>query len=172
MNIAGLVAISGKPGLYKLVGQNKSGFILESLDEQKSKLVVNMSTSKLASLEDITIYGDDEDVRLKDIFETIKAYKGNIPDAKADPKVLRAFFTEIVPNHDTERVYNSDIKKIVNWFAIIKETPLFDEVTEEEVATETKVEAPVKEEVAEEVIEKKPKTAKKPATKKAAAKKD
>jgi len=171
MNIAGLVAVSGKPGLYKLVGQNKSGFILESLDEQKSKLVVNMSTSKLASLEDITIYGYDEDVRLKDIFETIKNYKGDIPDAKADAKVLRSFFTEIVPNHDTERVYNSDIKKIVNWFAIIKQTPLFDEVTEEAEA-EAKVEEPVQEEVTEAVAEKKPKAAKKPAAKKTAAKKD
>lgn len=103
MNIAGLVAVSGKPGLYKLVGQNKSGFILESLDEQKTKLVVNMSTSKLASLEDITIYSDDDDIRLKDVFETIKAYQGSIPEAKEDPKVLRAFFTEIVPNHDTEK---------------------------------------------------------------------
>ena len=171
MNIAGLVAVSGKPGLYKLVGQNKSGFILESLDEQKSKLVVNMSTSKLASLEDITIYGDDEDIRLKEVFEIIKAYEGNIPGAKSDPKVLRAFFTEIVPNHDTERVYNSDIKKIISWFAIIKQTPLFDEVAEEAQADE--VEEPVQEEeVKETAATKKPKAAKKPVAKKAAAKKD
>lgn len=176
MNIAGLVAVSGKSGLYKLVGQNKSGFILESLDEKKSKSVVNMSTSKLASLEDITIYSEDEDIRLKDVFEAIKAYTGTVPDAKEDPKVLRAFFTEIVPNHDAERVYNSDIKKIVGWFSIIKQTPLFDEVVEEQAAAVA--EEPITEEIAvEEDVEKKAKavkktTAKKATTKKSTAKKE
>src|SRR5690606_502161 len=109
MNLAGLVAVSGKPGLYKLIGQNKSGFILESLDEQKSKLVVNISTAKLASLDDITIYGEDEDLRLKDVFEKIKAYNGTVPEAKADGKELRKFFFEVAENHDAERVYSSDI---------------------------------------------------------------
>jgi hypothetical protein len=131
MNLTGLVAVSGKPGLYKLIGQNKSGFILESLDAQKSKLVVNMSTAKLASLEDITIYGDDEDLRLKEVFEAMKAFKGVVPEAKADGKDLRKFFFEVAPNHDETRVYSSDIKKIVSWFHILKDLPVF---TEEEQA--------------------------------------
>jgi hypothetical protein len=127
MNLTGLVAVSGKPGLYKLIGQNKSGFILESLDAQKSKLVVNMSTAKLASLEDITIYGEDEDLRLKDVFEAMKAFKGAVPEAKADGKDLRKFFFEVAPNHDETRVYASDIKKIVSWFHILKDLPIFSE---------------------------------------------
>lgn len=162
MNITGLVAVSGKPGLYKLIGQNKSGFILESLDEQKSKLVVNMSTSKLASLEDITIYSEDEDIKLKDVFENIKTYKGQIPQAKDDVKTLRSFFTEIAPNHDQERVYNSDIKKIISWFHIIKELPLFNE--ELEAATSEAEKTEVQETKVEEkkaTAEKKPKAAKK-----------
>jgi len=134
MNLAGLVAVSGKPGLYKLIGQNKSGFILESLDEQKSKLVVNMSTSKLASLEDITIYGDDEDLKLKDVFANMKVYSGNVPDAKADSKDLRKFFFEVAPNHDETRVYSSDIKKIVSWFHVIKDLSLFTEEEASEAA--------------------------------------
>lgn len=134
MNLAGLVAVSGKPGLYKLIGQNKSGFILESLDEQKSKLVVNISTAKLASLDDITIYGEDEDLRLKDVFEKIKGYNGTVPEAKADGKELRKFFFEVAENHDAERVYSSDIKKIVGWFHLLKDLPLFSE--KEEVAEE------------------------------------
>ncbi|WP_026902902.1 DUF5606 domain-containing protein [Pedobacter glucosidilyticus] len=150
MNLTGLVAVSGKPGLYKLIGQNKSGFILESLDAQKSKLVVNMSTAKLASLEDITIYGDDEDLRLKDVFEAMKAFKGVVPEAKADGKDLRKFFFEVAPNHDETRVYASDIKKIVSWYHILKDLPIFSE--EEQVATETQeIEA---------VTEEKPKAAK------------
>lgn len=167
MNISGLVAVSGKPGLYKLVGQNKSGFILESLDEKKSKLVVNMSTAKLASLEDITIYNEDEDLRLKDVFEAIKAYNGTVPEAREDAKVLRNFFLEVAPDHDQERVYNSDIKKILTWYHIIKELPLFNEVSEgEEVAPKEELAA------AELQEEEKPKAAKKATTKKAAAKKE
>ncbi|MEO5911510.1 MAG: DUF5606 domain-containing protein [Pelobium sp.] len=133
MNLTGLVAVSGKPGLHKLIGQNKTGFILESLDEQKAKTIVNMSTAKLASLEDITVYGEDEDLKLKDIFEKMKA-AAKVPEAKADGKELRTFFFEVAPDHDEARVYSSDIKKIVNWFHILKDMPLFSEA--EEVKTE------------------------------------
>ncbi len=148
MNLAGLVAVSGKPGLYKLIGQNKTGFILESLDEQKSKTIVNMSTAKLASLEDITVYGEDEDLKLKDIFEEMKLVK-NVPEAKADGKELRKFFFEVAPDHDEARVYSSDIKKIVNWFHILRDMPLFSEEPEktgtaiEEGKVETKEKAKV-----------------------------
>lgn len=139
MNLEGLVAVSGKPGLYKLIGQNKSGFILESLDEQKSKTIVNMATAKLASLEDITVYGEDEDLKLKDIFEKMKVAT-KVPEAKADGKVLRAFFLEVAPDHDEARVYSSDIKKIVNWFHILKDLPLFSEAEKEEKLEEAKAE--------------------------------
>ena len=120
MNLRGLVAVSGKPGLFKLLGQNKSGFILESLDEQKVKIVVNISTAKLASLEDITVFGEDADLKLSDIFAAIKGSKA-IPDTKADGNALRSFFTEVAPDYDQDRVYTSDIKKIIGWFNIIKE---------------------------------------------------
>ena len=135
MNLRGLVSVSGKPGLFKLIGQNKSGFILETLDEQKNKIVVNISTAKMASLEDITVFGESGDLKLSDIFAKIKDSK-NIPDPKAaDGNALRSFFTEVAPDHDQERVYASDIKKIITWFNILKDMPLFNEVapgTEEE----------------------------------------
>lgn len=126
MNLRGIVSISGKPGLFKLIGQNKSGFVLESLDGKRSKTVVNLSTSKLASLEDITIFGEDADLKLIDIFEKMKT-AGNVPDVKADGQRLRKFFVEVAPEHDQEKVYSSDIKKIISWFNILKELPLFDE---------------------------------------------
>jgi len=137
MNLAGLVAVSGKPGLYKLVGQNKSGYILESLDDVKSKTIVNISTAKLASLDDITIYGEDEDLKLKDVLEKMKV-ASNVPDAKADGKVLRTFFFEVAADHDEQRVYSSDIKKIVSWFHLLKDMPLF---SEEEVKGEAGTES-------------------------------
>lgn len=145
MNLHGIVAVSGKPGLWKALAQNKTGFVLESLDQNKTKLVANLSTSKLAALDEITVFGTEDDIRLIDILEKIKEAK-DVPDAKADAKVLRQFFFEVAPDHDEEKVYVSDIKKIVTWFNIIKELPLFNEVAEaptEEVAApvETKKKA-------------------------------
>lgn len=134
MNLRGLVSVSGKPGLFKLIGQNKSGFILETLDELKNKIVVNISTAKMASLEDITVFGDTDDLKLSDIFVKMKESK-NIPDTKtADGKALRSFFLEVAPDHDQERVYASDMKKIINWFNTIKELPLFEEAAPEPIA--------------------------------------
>ena len=118
--------MSGKPGLFKLIGQNKSGFILETLDELKNKIVVNMNTAKMASLEDITIFGEKDDLKLSDIFARMNGK--DIPDPKAaDGKALRDFFTEVAPEHDQDRVYSSDIKKIINWFNTISVLPLFTE---------------------------------------------
>jgi hypothetical protein len=153
MNLRGIVSISGKPGLFKLIGQNKSGFVLESLDGKKTKTVVNLSTSKMASLEDITIFGQDNDLKLVDIFEKMKA-SGNIPEAKADGTALRKFFYDVAPEHDEEKVYSSDIKKIISWFNIIRELPLFDEPAPAPLAAEQT--EPVSEPVPEPIMEEKP----------------
>ena len=128
MNLRGVVSVTGKPGLFKLVGQNKTGFILESLDEKKIKVIVNISTAKMASLEDITIFGEEDDIKLVDVFERIKGLSSALPDSKKDSgDKLRAFFREVAPSHDEDRVYTSDIKKIINWYGILKELPLFEE---------------------------------------------
>ena len=126
MNLSGIVAVSGKPGLWKALAQNKTGFVLESLDEQKTKLIANLSTAKLAALDEITLFSYAEDIKLTDVLERMKTAK-NIPDAKADGKVLRAFFNEVAPNHDEEKVYASDMKKVISWFQILKDMPLFNE---------------------------------------------
>lgn len=127
MNLRALVSVTGKPGLFRLIGQNKGGFILETLDNAKIKSVVNLNNTKMATLEDITIYGEDEEIRLIDVLEQIKANGGNAPDPKASGEELRNFFREVAPGHDEARVYSSDIKKIITWYNIIKEFPLFDE---------------------------------------------
>ena len=126
MNLRGIVSVSGKPGLWKALAQNKTGFILESLDANKTKLVANLSTAKIAALDEITIFGDYEDIRLTDVFGRMKDSK-NVPDAKADGKVLRDFFREVAPGHDEEKVYASDMKKIVAWYHVLKDMPLFSE---------------------------------------------
>ena len=170
MNLQGIVAVSGKPGLWRALAQNKTGYILESLDAQKNKLVANLSTAKLAALHEITIFGLDDDIKLKDVFERMKS-TSDVPDAKTDGKALRAFFREVAPDHDEEKVYASDMKKIISWYNILKEYSLFNEPDPSEAAP---VEAAPAEEakpveaspVAEEAIPAKPK-AKKAAAKKA-----
>lgn len=127
MNLRALVSVTGKPGLFKLIGQNKGGFILESLDSAKIKSVVNLNTTKMATLEDITIYGEEEEIRLLDVLERIKAEGINIPDTKSSGDILRDFFRTVAPGHDESRVYTSDIKKVITWYNIIKEFPLFEE---------------------------------------------
>lgn len=127
MNLRGVVSVTGKPGLFKLVGQNKTGFILESLDEKKIKIVVNISTAKMASLEDITIFGEDDDIKLVDVLEGMKNLS-SLPDTKkSSGDSLRDFFREVAPKHDEDRVYTSDIKKIISWYGILRELPLFEE---------------------------------------------
>lgn len=79
MNLQGIVAVSGKPGLWKALAQNKNGYVLESLDAQKTKLVANLSTAKLAALSEITIFGVDDDIKLTDVFEQMKS-AASIPD--------------------------------------------------------------------------------------------
>lgn len=127
MNLRGLVAVTGKPGLFKLIGQNKNGFVIESLDQQPVRLVANLSTTKMATLEDITIFGEDDEIRLVEVLKNMKENGTSIPEAKSDGTVLRNFFREVAPEHDESRVYTSDIKKIITWYNIIKELPLFDE---------------------------------------------
>lgn len=128
MNLRGLVAVTGKPGLYKLIGQNKNGFVIESLDKQQVRHVVNLSTTKMATLEDITIFGEeDSEIRLLDVFNNMRESDQAIPEPKADGKVLREFFRSVAPSHDEARVYSSDIKKVISWYNIIKGLPLFDE---------------------------------------------
>ncbi|QKJ31554.1 DUF5606 domain-containing protein [Mucilaginibacter mali] len=169
MNLQGIVAVSGKPGLWKALTQNKTGFVLESLDEKRTKMVANISTAKLAALDEITIFGDDEDIRLKDVFERMKT-AGAAPDAKADGNKLRTFFREVAPGHDEEKVYASDMKKIVSWFGILKDMPLFNEAdpaeasaTEEAAPVVVEETTAVEDNVEEKTTAKKKAAAKKPA---------
>lgn len=127
MNLTGVISVSGKPGLFKLLAKTKSGFVLESLDEKKNKLVANLNTQKFTSLEDTTIFSlTEEDIRLSSVLEKMSTH-GAIPDIKASNDTLRDFFGEIAPTHDDEQVYISDIKKIISWYHLLKDLPLFTE---------------------------------------------
>lgn len=116
MNLAGIIAISGKPGLYKVVKQGKNNLFVQSLDSDK--ITPAYSSDKISALEDISVYTYEEDVPLAELFRLI-AEKSNYEATlshKEDKKKLESLFGEIVPNYDKERVYFSDIKKIIQWY--------------------------------------------------------
>lgn len=131
MNLKGIVSVTGKPGLYKVVGQNKSGFILETLDEQRSKLLINPN-ARIAALNDITVFGEDGDLQLKAIFGEMKAQESTLPlpGPKPEGNALKEYFEKVAPGYDSDRVYTSDMKKIVGWYRLLSALPLFEEPDE------------------------------------------
>lgn len=125
MNLKSIISITGKPGLYKIVSQTKSGFIVESLAEGK-KLPV-YSTDKVSALEDICIYTTTEDMPIIEVYAKVyDTTKGAAAiDHNAKPEELRAYLANIVPEFDQERVYNSDLKKLFLWFNILVKSEFF-----------------------------------------------
>lgn len=114
--IKNILCISGKPGLFKLVSQGKNMLIVESL--MTKKRTPAYAHDKIVSLGDIAIYTDEEEVPLSKVFQTIYDKAGeklNVSDYKTDA-ALEKFFAEILPNYDRERVYNTDIKKVISWY--------------------------------------------------------
>lgn len=136
MNLTGIIAISGKPGLFKVVAQGKNNIIVESLEEKKR--FPAYASDRISALDDISIYTYDEDKPLKDIFQTIfdKEKGGPTISHKEDAKKLEAYLLEVLPDYDKERVYASDIKKLFQWYNLLQK------------AGELKVEEPAKEEKA------------------------
>ncbi len=137
MKLKGILSISGKQGLFKLVAQARNSIIVESVDTKKRMPVY--ATSKISSLEDIAIFTEDEDVPLIDVFKNIydKEKGGKAIDHKSDAKILHKYFEEVLPNHDKDRVYTRDIKRVLNWYNQLHKHNLVN-FEEEEKAEETK----------------------------------
>lgn len=144
MELKEILAISGKGGLFKMVSQAKKGVIVESLTD--GKRFPAFLHDKLSSLEEISIFTTgDEDRPLKDVFKTMfdKYEGGRAPEVGSDSASLRGWFEEILPEFDKDRVYVSDIKKVIAWYNQLHEKNLLDfsEVPEAEPqATETETE--------------------------------
>ncbi len=120
MQLEKIISISGKPGLFKLISQLRNGFIIEDVTTQKKISISN--TSQVSLLDNISMYTFDSEVPLFDVFENIakkEDYKATISH-KASPEELRSFMAEVLPNYDVERVYDSDIKKLVQWYNILQ----------------------------------------------------
>lgn len=153
MNVDKILAIAGKPGLYELKLQTRSGFLAESLLDGK-KITVGMR-SNVSLLSEISMYTYSEEKPLADIMRAIavKENEGPAISHKEDNAKLIAYFKEILPDYDEDRVYASDIKKVLNWYNILqakglvsKEEPKVAnaEAIKEEVVKEVKEEAKAK----------------------------
>ena len=131
-----ILAISGKPGLYKLVSRGNRSLIVETLDAQKKRMPA-FSADKVISLADIAMYTNEKEVPLRQVLNSIKAKeKGKaaaIDYRKATNEELYSFLGEVLPNFDRDRIYPSDIKKLIQWYNILIENGLtdFDEVLKE-----------------------------------------
>jgi hypothetical protein len=137
MTLAEIATITGKGGLFRVVAPTKSGVILESLDDAKTKLVATTS-HRLSLLNEISIYTTTKEgtASLVDVLKKIHKEFGADPgvDSNSDASELKAFLKSILPDYDEERVYVSDIKKLVKWYEIIlKQAPeVMEEKKEEE----------------------------------------
>jgi hypothetical protein len=120
MNLEKILAISGKPGLYVLRVQTRTGFVAESLLDGK-KITVNLK-SNVSLLSEISIYTYEGEKPLAEIMQKIadKENKGQAISHKEDNATLTAYFKEILPDYDEERVYPSDIKKVLNWYNMLQ----------------------------------------------------
>ena len=128
-----ILSISGKPGLFKLISKGKNIFIAESLTDQKRIPVY--SRDKVVSLGDITMYSNDSDVRLAQILKNIKEKENGGPisfSPSISPDELRTYFSEVFPDFDRERVYPSDIKKVMNWYNLLVNSECTDFEEDEE----------------------------------------
>lgn len=121
MDLKDIISISGMSGLYKVVAQSKSGFIVESIADGK-RTSVN-AAQRISTLGDISVYTTADELPLREVFLKIKQVDGDKPgvDAKATNDELKGYFKKIVPEFDEERVYTSDIKKIVGWYDLLKD---------------------------------------------------
>ena len=131
MDLSKILSIAGKPGLYEIISQSNRGVVVASLEDGK-KMAIGQ-TQRVSTLSDISIYTVEGDEPLKDIFEKFyESTDGNVIDIDIQNKQdLRDFFLEILPDHDEERVYTSDIKKMIKWFNLLHEKDLLDFSEEE-----------------------------------------
>lgn len=149
MDLSKVLTISGKPDLFKHIAQSKNGIIVESLID--GKRLNAFASMRVSSLHEISIYTEGEDVPLEDVFKNIykKVNGEKAIDHKSSAEELKTFFEEALPEYDKEKVYVSDIKRVVKWYNILQEKGMVDleepEKTENEEEVKDEVKAETKE---------------------------
>lgn len=143
MSLDKILSIAGKPGLYKIVTQTRSGFVAESLLDNK-RITVNIH-SNVSVLSEIAMYTLTEEVPLREVFKKVREKEDGKQTAishKDSKDKLEEYFFEVLPDYDEDRVYPSDIKKVIQWYNILQSNDLLDALdkVEEDKSTAAKVE--------------------------------
>ena len=136
-DLSKILAISGQSGLYLYISQARNGAIVEALSDKKRSSVG--MTSKITSLADISIYTDDEEVKLQDVLLSMKEVLGeaDAPSPKSSAEELKALFEKALPTYDRDRFYVSHMKKVVDWYNNLKKYASLDFVNPEEEAEDS-----------------------------------
>jgi len=140
--LKGILAITGQPGLFKVISEGKNNVVIESLLTGKKSTAY--ADAKMSTLEDIAIYTLTEDIPLKKVLHKIfdKENGGLAIEAKSSPEDLKKYFEEVLPDYDKSRVYGSDVKKVISWYNLLNEKGLlnFEDEKPEETATDDNTE--------------------------------
>ena len=163
MDLSKILAISGKPGLYKHIAQSKTGIVVESISDGKRTSA--FASEQISTLSDISIFTNDEDVKLEVVLKSIflKEEGKNAISSKSSSNDLKTYFKEVLPDYDNERVYVSDIKKVLKWYNLLAENNILEfkeekENKKEEKETEKKeIESDKKKEIKENKVQTKTK---------------
>lgn len=134
--LKGILAISGQSGLYKVISQSKNSVIVESLVD--GKRTAASASSKISALEDISMYTEEGDIKLTEVFARIyeKEKGGQTIDPKSSGDKLKAYFESVLPEYDRDRVYTSDMKKLFTWYNLLAQKELLKPMTEAEAKAE------------------------------------
>jgi len=132
IKVKDLMAIAGKGGLYKYLAQARNGVVVESLEDKKR--TVAPTTARISTLDDISIFTEKEDIPLCDVLMKIydKEAGGTAVDPKSGNEELRVYFKDVLPDYDEERVYSSDIKKVLTWYNLLHKYELLEIIEKDE----------------------------------------
>ena len=148
MEYSKIISVAGLPGLYELINSKADGAIIRSLDDKSTRFASNR-IHNFSHLESIEVYTTRENVNLADVFQAMEKAGGSLPDTR-DNAVIKKYFEKVYPDIDFERVYNSDLKKMVKWYEVLKKNNIEIKLSEPEQEEETEAE-----EVTEPLIESK-----------------
>ena len=127
-----IVSVSGLPGLFEMLSSKADGAVLKSLDDNTSKFVSSRQHN-FSHLESIEVYTTKDNTNLAEVFEAMKKSEEKVPDEKATSKDLKEYFEKVFPGLDHERVYTSDMKKMVKWFGILTKNKIDISVKSDEI---------------------------------------
>ena len=135
-DLSKILAVSGQSGLYLYISATRSGAVVEALADKKRSAV--SASSRITSLADISIYTDEEEVKLQEVFLSMKEVLGDAdaPSSKSAPEELKALFEKALPTYDRDRFYVSHMKKVVEWYNALKNYASLDFVNPEEAEEE------------------------------------